>query len=151
VTPNEKAFLDMVSVSEGTYGKGDNGYNVIVGGGLFDTYTDHPRRLVKLPGLGIESTAAGRYQLLERYFDYYKKLLNLPDFCPDCQDKIALQQIAEKGAINDINTGNIELAIKLCSGLWASLPGNDYGQHQNKLQALVDSYTQFGGQTNAID
>jgi muramidase (phage lysozyme) len=151
MTKNEKAFLDMVSVSEGTYGKGDNGYNVIVGGGLFDSYSDHPRVLVNLPRLGIESTAAGRYQLLERYYDYYKKTLNLPDFSPDSQDRIALQQIGEKQALNDINTGNISLSIKLCSSIWASLPGNDYGQHQNTIEALVDTFTQFGGQVNATN
>ncbi len=63
MTPNQKAFLDMISISEGTYGKGDNGYNVIVGGALWEHgYADHPRVLVDFPKLGIKSTAAGRYQ-----------------------------------------------------------------------------------------
>ncbi len=72
MTPNEKAFLDTISFSEGTYGKGDDGYNVLVGGSFFDGYDDHPRISVYLPSLNIHSTAAGRYQLLERYFDAYK-------------------------------------------------------------------------------
>lgn len=75
------AFLDMLAVSEGTSTDpdSDDGYNVIVGGALFIGYADHPRRL-ELPRLGISSTAAGRYQLLARYFDAYRKQLSLSDF-----------------------------------------------------------------------
>ena len=46
MSPNLKAFLDMIAVSEGTAGKGNDGYNVIVAGNLFDSYDDHPRKLV---------------------------------------------------------------------------------------------------------
>ncbi|WP_423373317.1 hypothetical protein [Stenotrophomonas maltophilia] len=64
---NAVAFLDMVAWSEGTdNGKQptkDRGYDVIVGGQLFKSYADHPRVLVDLPKLKIQSTAAGRYQL----------------------------------------------------------------------------------------
>lgn len=64
---NVAAFLDMLAVSEGTDIPGqrsrDRGYDVIVGGQLFDTYRDHPRVLVSLPRYGIKSSAAGRYQL----------------------------------------------------------------------------------------
>lgn len=35
MTKQMKAFLFMLSVSEGTHGKGDDGYNVIVGGGIW--------------------------------------------------------------------------------------------------------------------
>ena len=62
----------MIAVSEGTAGKGDDGYNVIVGGALFQGYNDHPRKLVWIRQ-GLASTAAGRYQLLKRYYDAYKK------------------------------------------------------------------------------
>jgi muramidase (phage lysozyme) len=59
---------------------------------LFDSYADHPREPVFLPKFGVYSTAAGRYQLLARYFDDYRALLSLPDFSPECQDQIALRQ-----------------------------------------------------------
>ncbi|HQT82287.1 MAG TPA: glycoside hydrolase family 104 protein [Ferrovaceae bacterium] len=144
MTNNEKAFLNMIAISEGTYGKGDDGYNVLVGGKLFDGYSEHPNILVDL-GHGLKSTAAGRYQLLYRYWVAYKQLLNLPDFSPESQDKIALQQIKERGALQDVNDGNIESAIHKCANIWASLPGNDYGQHQNSLTALVEAYNNMGG------
>ncbi len=145
MTPNEKAFLDMLAISEGTYGKGDNGYNVLVGGTLFSGYSDHPNILVDL-GHGLKSTAAGRYQLLYRWWEPYKKLLNLPDFSPESQDKVALQQIKERNAIDDINSGNIKSAIQKCSNIWASLPGNDYGQHQNSYDMLIAAFRVHGGQ-----
>lgn len=149
MTPNQRAFLDMLAWSEGTDNgrqpTKDRGYDVLVGGGLFSGYADHPRQLVDLPRLGIKSSAAGRYQLLARYFDAYKKLLNLQDFSPASQDAIALQQIRERRALPDIEAGNIVSAIQKCSNIWASLPGNNYGQHQQQLDHLIAAYKRAGG------
>jgi muramidase (phage lysozyme) len=142
---NRKAFLDMIAHSEGTFGHGDDGYNVDVGGKLFEGYADHPRILVQLSPV-LKSTAAGRYQLLAKYFDYYKKLLNLPDFCPKCQDEIALQQIKECRALPDIDAGRFDAAVDKCHHIWASLPGAGYGQHENKLDDLRKIYIHAGGE-----
>lgn len=146
---NVCAFLDMLAVSEGTSTDpdSDDGYNVIVGGELFVGYADHPRRLVNLPSLGIASTAAGRYQLLARYFDAYRKQLGLPDFSPLSQDRIAIQQIRERSAIDDIVAGRLESAIAKCSNIWASLPGNSYGQHQHTIETLRVAFIANGGTT----
>lgn len=144
---NRKAFLDMIAHSEGTstIKESDNGYNVIVGGSLFQSYKDHPRKLVVLNKKGLKSTAAGRYQLLARYFDAYKKQLTLPDFSPMSQDTIALQQIKECRALNDIDAGRFDEAVKKCARIWASLPGAGYGQHENKLVDLRIAYEKAGG------
>lgn len=142
---NRKAFLDMLAISEGTYGKGDNGYNVLVGGGFFEGYADHPRISVFIPKLGIHSTAAGRYQLLARYFDAYKAKLDLPDFSPSSQDAIALQQITERKALDAIDDGRVTEAIMLCSPIWASLPGAGYGQHENSFATLKQAFIDQGG------
>jgi muramidase (phage lysozyme) len=143
MTRNQRAFLDMIAYSEigpKLLSESDNGYNVIVGGTLFRDYSDHPRQSIKLPRLGIKSTAAGRYQILARYFDAYKKILKLPDFSPASQDKIALQLIRECRALDEIERGDIEEAIKLCRSRWASLPGANYNQHENKLDDLLAAY-----------
>ena len=50
---------------------GNHGYDVIVGGELTD-YSDHPRKLVTL-NPKLKSTGAGRYQLLSRWWDAYRK------------------------------------------------------------------------------
>ena len=75
--PNVCAFLDTLAVSElgaRLLAVSDDGYNVLVGSTwshphLFASYADHPRTLVPLPNLGIKSSAAGRYQFLERTWD----------------------------------------------------------------------------------
>lgn len=146
---NVVAFLDMLAWSEGTdNGKQptkNRGYDVIVGGQLFNGYADHPRVLVPLPKLGIRSTAAGRYQLLSRYYDAYKKRLGLEDFSPLSQDLIALQQIRERRALPLVQAGKIEEAIKAVRKTWASLPGAGYGQHEHKLADLLAVYRKAGG------
>lgn len=139
----------MIAVSEGTQPIGDRGYNCIVGSTtqkpvLFDSYADHPRVLVDL-GNGLKSSAAGRYQILERYFDAYKALLGLKDFSPKSQDDIALQMIRERGAFADVAAGRFEEAVAKCSNIWASLPGAGYGQHENTLASLKQAFTQAGG------
>ena len=86
INNQRKAFLDMLAWSEGT----DNGRqktqeilvaDVIVGGELFTDYSDHPHRLVTL-NPKLKSTGAGRYQLLSRWWDAYRKQLGLKDFSP---------------------------------------------------------------------
>jgi muramidase (phage lysozyme) len=149
---NQAAFLQMIAVSElgqALIGVSDGGFNVIVGSTahkpiLFDSYADHPRKLVHLTPT-LVSTAAGKFQLLARYFDAYKKSLNLPDFSPDSQERIALQQIKERGALPDVNAGNFNSAVDKCCSIWASLPGSQYGQHTNKLDDLRAVYLNAGG------
>ena len=143
------AFLDMLAWSEGTDNgrqqTRDRGYDVLVGGTLFQGYSDHPRKLVSLSRLGIASTAAGRYQLLARYYNVYKKQLGLPDFSPASQDAIAVQQIRERGAIPDIQAGHLRSAINKCRNIWASLPGAGYNQHEHKYESLRAQYLLHGG------
>lgn len=149
---NRKAFLSMIAHSElgaALIAASDNGYNVIVGSTptkplLFSSYADHPRRKVQIrPGLA--STAAGRYQLLARYFDAYKGSLRLADFSPGSQDAIALQQIRECRALDDIDAGRFDSAVAKCARIWASLPGAGYGQHENQIADLRAAYITAGG------
>jgi len=147
---NVLAFLDLLAWSEGTDNgrqpTRDRGYDVVVGGALFEGYADHPRRLVPLPSLGIKSTAAGRYQILSRYWDHYRKQLGLVGgFTPENQDRIALQLIRECRALDDIKAGRIAEAIHKCRSRWASLPGAGYGQHEHAIGPLLAHYSKAGG------
>lgn len=151
INSQRKAFLDMLAWSEGT----DNGrqptknrgYDVIVGGSLFTDYSDHPRKLVTL-NPKLKSTAAGRYQLLARYWDAYRKQLGLKDFSPASQDAVALQQIKERRALDLIDAGDIRQAIDRCSNIWASLPGAGYGQFEHKADNLIAKFKEAGGTVN---
>lgn len=161
---NRVAFLDMIAHSEGTVNDPvtqDNGYDILVTGmngpQRFESYEDHPNILVVVNTSGLESTAAGRYQLLHRYWVDrtdpstghvtlgYKSLLHLFDFSPVSQDLVALQQIRERGALPYVDSGQLAHAILLCSNIWASFPGNGYGQHQNMVAVLQQIYQAAGG------
>lgn len=152
-TKNERAFMDMIKVSEGTstnkYTK-NGGYDVIVNGiggepKIFTDYSKHPNVLVTVNNKGLKSTAAGAYQILYRYWKHYKEQLNLKGFYPEDQDAIAMQLIKECKARDDINAGRIESAISKCRSRWASLPGAGYGQFEHKMDTLVSAYKKAGG------
>lgn len=155
MSDNRKPFLDMIAFSEigpRLLAVSDNGYNVLVGSTpdhplLFDSYADHPRIYNK----ALNSTAAGRYQLLARWYDPYKKLLGLSGFTPEEQDEIALQQIKECHAIPEIDAGFFTLAVAHCSHIWASLPGANYGQHENDMEKLKAAYVAAGGTVASHD
>lgn len=146
MTPNQKAFLDTIATSEGTRNIGDSGYNVLVGSTpanplLFTSYADHPRIYNK----ALKSTAAGRYQILEHIYDYYKSYLRLPDFSPASQDAIAIHLITECGALKNIEAGAFRAAVAECAREWASLPGAGYGQRENTMVYLSDTFVKAGG------
>ena len=149
MTPNQKAFLDAIAWSEigpRLLAVSDNGYNVLVGSTpkaplLFNSYAAHPNIYNK----ATDSTAAGRYQLLARYYAPYAKQLGLHDFSPASQDAIALQQIKECGALAAIDSGAIRTAIVKCRRIWASLPSSPYGQHTNLMEDVILAYTNAGG------
>jgi len=148
---NVCAFLDMIAVSE--IGPAllanplsDSGYRVLVGSTpakplFFTSYAAHPNIFNR----ATNSTAAGRYQLLNRYWVAYKARLGLKDFSPLSQDLIAIQQIKERRALNMILAGDFSGAVTAVSNIWASLPGAGYGQHENSLASLQAAYVAAGG------
>lgn len=164
---NVPAFLDMIAHAEGTstsrYSK-DDGYDIVVFGKnsprTFSDYSKHPNVLVTVrdevrsPATGqvvtkaLKSTAAGRYQILKRYADAYTTTLKLPDFGPLSQDAIAIRMLKEQGAMPLIEAGDFAGAVKKVSNIWASLPGDVYGQrgvHSPKLAELEAVYRKAGG------
>lgn len=122
--PNVSAFLTLIRTGEGTLGA--NGYRTLYGGGLFDSFADHPR--VKVAAGGITSTAAGAYQILSRTWDEMRAKYGLPDFSPASQDAAAVGLIRRRGALADVIAGRFDAAIRKCNREWASLPGSPYGQ-----------------------
>lgn len=140
---NLAAFLAMIRVSEGT--AGPNGYQTLVGGALFNSFADHPRVLVPLPNLGINSSAAGAYQILRRTWDEVAAKLHLSDFSPASQDAAAIELIRQRAALPDVLAGRFAAAVEKCRKVWASLPGAGYGQRENSLNKLQTAYVNAGG------
>lgn len=146
---NVLAFLDMIAWSEGTDNgrqtTRNDGYDVLVGGGLFDDYSKHPNILVKLPRYKISSTAAGRYQFIRKTWAACQKALSLPDFSPRSQDLACIHLIKGRKALAAVKAGRVYEAIHLCAKEWASLPGAGYGQHEQRSDKLVAKYIEAGG------
>jgi len=154
MTPQERAFLSLIAWSEGTSTSPitkNDGYDVIVSGvdgpEVFTEYRDHPfafgrpAKIVRHVPL-LTSTASGRYQLLLRYWRSYQTMLGLKDFSSDSQDAVALRQMKEQGACAHLANNDPESAIWACANIWASLPGNTYGQRQNALGELLEKYNE---------
>lgn len=156
---NVCAFLDMLAFAEigpEMLSQSDDGYNVLVGSlpnamSMFDGYGKHPlpsKRDAIQYAPGVWSTAAGRYQILSRYWPHYQKQLRLPDFGPVSQDRYAIQQIKEQRAFDLIKQGDLAGAIQRCRNIWASLPGAGYNQHEHTLRDLMHAYVKAGGELN---
>lgn len=159
VSPAVQRFLDLIAWSEGTSNNPltkNDGYDVIVTGPngpeVFTDYTDHPfaARMAKLvvsakdgkPAL--YSTAAGRYQLLYRWWRAYKGILGLTNFSPESQDAVAVRQMQERGAVDLVEAGDLRGAVLACSTIWASFPGNDYEQGAHPMETLLARYEIIG-------
>ena len=140
---NVQAFLRMTRFCEGT--ADDDGYRRMVGGGEFDSFADHPRKLIPVSRYGIKSSAAGAFQFLEKTWDEMAALYKLPDFSPESQDLAAIGLIHRRGALEDVLAGRIESAIKKCNKEWASFHGSPYGQRTVALSRMLQEYRKWGG------
>jgi muramidase (phage lysozyme) len=146
LSQNQKAFVDMVAMSEGTYGHGDDGYNMLVNpGGYFNNgYVDHPRTVVHVGG-SLYSTAAGRYQILARTWDSVKGAIGAADFSPPYQDAACLELARRRGAMDAINAGDMVTAVTLCNREWASFTGSPYNQNPHSMDTMLAWFEQAGG------
>lgn len=153
------AFAAMVRESEGTARAG-NPYAVCYGyKHTITDFSDHPKNTGEWPGErlpdsmcaaagfgpGCISTAAGAYQIIRPTWNRIKAKLGLPDFSPASQDAAFYQLVAERGALEDVKAGRIQVAINKCRQEWASLPGNSAGQGQRSVGELVAWFQQNGG------
>lgn len=118
---NVKKFLDFLGRAEGA------DYNTIVGGGKFSDFRAHPR-VIGLTTKEGTSTAAGKYQIVGTTYDDIAPKIGVRDFSPDSQDKIAIELIRRKGALEDVRNGNFQAAVAKLGGIWASLPSSPYSQ-----------------------
>lgn len=137
-----QAALRTIRFCEGTAG---DGYRMMFGGKLFDSFADHPRVATKftLAGKQLTSTAAGAYQFLSRTWDEAKNALGLTDFSPINQDRAAVWLIWRRKALDQILNGDFEGAIRKLNLEWASLPGSPYGQPVKTLEAVMAEFSKW--------
>jgi len=146
---NVAAFMDTIAFAEGVERfSRDDGYDVIVGGSLFTSYADHPRKLVPLARLVIRSSAAERYQFLIRTWDDLRTRLGtrvLPDFSPISQDRACIALLKQCGAHFHLRAARFCDALTAARSLWASLPGAGYGQRELTAETLRNVYERAHG------
>jgi muramidase (phage lysozyme) len=142
---NVQAFLAVIRAGEGT--AGEDRYRTRFGGGLFDSFADHPGGTVSARSGGkmLVSSAAGAYQHLLKTWRECQAALGLSDFSPASQDLAAVYLIDRRKALADVLAGRIEVAIAKCNREWASLPGSPYGQPVVTLARALETYRVTGG------
>lgn len=155
VPPVGMAFLDAIAKSE------SNGrYDVVYGGGRVSDLSRHPGKYVTIqsgPNKGKKSSAAGRYQFLERTWNQYANKLGLKDFSKKSQDRAAWELAKDTykaktgGDLQaDLESGDPKAATKAASalsGVWTSLPkgieqGQTAKQFASNYAAALSNYQQ---------
>ena len=126
----------------------------------FENFADHPvntgeLKPVRLPdrlcapsGLNppCYSSAAGAYQIIRPTWNRVRQAgawgPRLEDFSPINQDEAARRLLIEAGALGNIESGNIEGAIRQVSRIWASLPGSSAMQNPKSLDRVLAYFDQ---------
>lgn len=144
VPEKHKALLDTIAFTEGTRGKGDDGYNVLDAHRYWMTTCDrHPNFLQRAKN----STAAGRYQFLHRTWAG----LGYANFGAANQDKAGMRLVTNvrrvtvptDAAMTDTQFRN---ALDRLSYEWASLPPFRYsGQGQASYSTVRREYCRLAG------
>ena len=157
---NVKAFLYMLQSSEHAYPQDVNNgaaYGTFYGGSRFTDFSDHPVNTGEKVGVrlsdarckasgfkpGCVSTAAGAYQFIKPTWDRIRAIApRLPDFSPESQDAAAVRLLDSIGALELIQSGDIEAAIAKSSKTWASLPGSKAQQNPRQLAFVIDRFNE---------
>jgi muramidase (phage lysozyme) len=128
LSPVARALLETIAGPESA---GD--YNVMYGGGQFDSFDDHPRQPVLItsgPNKGKYSSAAGKYQFLGSTWDDIAGRYDIPDFSPANQDQAAWALATEEYKRDtgrdleaDLAAGDLSRVAPSLKNQWTSMPG----------------------------
>lgn len=147
-----KAFLDTIAAAEGT--ATPEGYRTQYTGTKFSSFQDHPRqmRCGRRYGKKLCSDAAGRYQFLSTTWDRFAKKFGVKDFSPHNQDLMAIELIREKGALEDIEAGRVEPAVRKLAYIWPSFRrfGGTVDSSLPKLEAMYQQNLELYRQGLAV-
>jgi lysozyme len=157
---NVRAFLYLLRNTEHTRSDAATGraYSTFYGGAQFKNLADHPvltgeMRGVQLPakmcvaagfadGICV-STAAGAYQFIVPTWNNMRGISpRLPDFSPASQDVAAVRLLRKIGALEPLQMGNLDAALRKASSQWASLPYSTAQQNPKSLQTAVSLFAE---------
>ena len=147
-----RALLDMIAFNESR-----GAYNIRYGGDQaieVTDFSDHPRKketITRGYNAGEKSSAAGRYQFIEKTWDRIAKQENITDFSPESQDQaawalaVADYKTKTKGRnlLHDLKNGSPESLNRIgraLSATWTSLPGSTSGEQLTSDSQFVEGY-----------
>lgn len=143
VKPMERALLDTIAYTEGTRGRGKDGYNVTFGYRYYDSCTRHPN--IKISSGQYVSTAAGRYQFLYGTWQGLK----LGSFWPENQERGGVKLVNRRKvsipAARPLTATEFANAMDRLSYEWSSLPPGRYGQPIHTMQQVRREYCRLAG------
>ena len=145
------------AIGKAEHGGKDDQYNVVFGGGKFDTTKGHPDKVVD--GGKYSSAAAGKYQFMPDTWKMVTGSYSTP-MTPGNQDKYATKLLSKVRNVN-LNRPMNRYAVSRAGKEWASLPNlsgkSHYGQpvkpykdvknwfNQKKKQELGPDYRDAPG------
>lgn len=110
--PYVQAWLDTLRETEGA------DYNTMVGGKKFTDLSHYPGK------------ASGAYQITSETYRDVARETGTEDYSPLTQDILAIQNMADKGALEAVKKGDFNGALKGISKGWASIPGPPASGHE---------------------
>ncbi|MBD2162062.1 glycoside hydrolase family protein [Limnothrix sp. FACHB-1083] len=149
--PYLRALMRTISVSEAN---GRDPYAMLYGGRRVRNLSQHPQECVTIllgPNMGNCSTAAGRYQMLDRtWFEKAKAyhpdrhswgVLGRYSFEPVYQDWVVYRWLNDRAAWGidlrqALRQGQLDRVLRRLSGTWTSL---GYGIETNRMTRLLPS------------
>ncbi|NMF65725.1 lysozyme (plasmid) [Brasilonema octagenarum UFV-E1] len=140
-SPRLSAFLATIRWAE-TGTSEPESYRKLVFKGTFDDFSTHPlkKQCAPINNKEVCSTAAGAYQMLDKSWYDLQPKLNLKDFSPASQDKMAIEYIRRNNALSDIEAGRFDTAACKVGRVWASFICNSYNQNPRNLEELRSYY-----------
>ena len=143
VPAKHRALLDTIAFTEGTRGRGNDGYNVTFAYHYFSSCAHHPN--LRICAGAYCSTAAGRYQFLTTTWNG----LGLGSFGPANQDRGGMKLVSRRGV--NVPPGRALTATEFANTMnrisyeWASLPPGRYGQPSYSMSATRAQYCRLAG------
>lgn len=130
-------------------------YDVLYGGSRFNDFSRHPGKYIPIqsgPNVGQKSSAAGKYQFLERTWNDIANRYGLGDFSPENQDKgawaLAQEEYKRKTGqdlLPALQSGDLQGVSRALAGTWTSLAGGIEAQPGGTGQAFAANYSAATG------
>jgi muramidase (phage lysozyme) len=135
--PNVRKFLDMIQKAEGS-----KGYAYGFNNTKLDSLDSHPgisTEFTETDGKKNKTTAAGKYQFVEKTWNGVRDKLGLTSFNGPEQEAAAVELLRQRGALEAIRAGDWATALAKTGPEWASLPTSPYKQAKRSMEFVYDA------------